>query len=157
MAKMLDYDIIVNEFELQSRYYVHFRTYTLGKGMNSFNPLCYELNGTTIVLLQGWLWHWITHQYTIKETKFNWSKPQNRCASEIHIKARQNLNIKILWTWFGIWFRCKNHIGTFHYSNETLSIAKHVDLIFHISFLHPCAMEHLTILFIKSLNRFIFI
>ena len=26
--------IVVNEFELQSRYYVHFRTNTLGKGMN---------------------------------------------------------------------------------------------------------------------------
>ena len=33
MANVQDYDIVVNEFELQSRYYVHFRTNTLGKGM----------------------------------------------------------------------------------------------------------------------------
>ena len=32
MVKALDYG--VNEFELQSRYYVHFWTNTLGKGMN---------------------------------------------------------------------------------------------------------------------------
>ena len=31
---MLDCDIVVSEFELQSRYNVHFLTYTLGKGMN---------------------------------------------------------------------------------------------------------------------------
>ena len=35
VAKVLD-DIIVSEFELQLRYYVHFQTNTLG---NSMNPL----------------------------------------------------------------------------------------------------------------------
>ena len=39
MANVLDYDIIVNELELQSHYYIHFPTNTLGKGMNSFIPL----------------------------------------------------------------------------------------------------------------------
>ena len=34
MVKAMDYEIVVNEFELQSRYYVHFRANTLGKGMN---------------------------------------------------------------------------------------------------------------------------
>ena len=34
MIKALDYGIVVSEFELQSRYYVHFRTNNLGKGMN---------------------------------------------------------------------------------------------------------------------------
>ena len=34
MVKALDYGIVVSEFELQPRYYVHFRTLTLGKGMN---------------------------------------------------------------------------------------------------------------------------
>ena len=34
MVKAMDYGIIVNEFELQSCYYVHFRTNTIGKGMN---------------------------------------------------------------------------------------------------------------------------
>ena len=34
MVKALDAGIVVRQFELQSRYYVHFRAYTLGKGMN---------------------------------------------------------------------------------------------------------------------------
>ena len=36
MVQALNYKIVVSEFELQSRYYIHFRLYTLGKGMNSF-------------------------------------------------------------------------------------------------------------------------
>ena len=35
VAKLLDYNIAVSDFELQSFYYIHFRTNTLGKGMNS--------------------------------------------------------------------------------------------------------------------------
>ena len=34
MVKAMDCGIVVREFVLQSRYYVHFRTNTLGKGMN---------------------------------------------------------------------------------------------------------------------------
>ena len=34
MVKVMDCGIVVSEFELQSRYYVHFRANTLGKGMN---------------------------------------------------------------------------------------------------------------------------
>ena len=34
MAKVLDSSLKVSEFELQSYYYVHFQTNTLGKGMN---------------------------------------------------------------------------------------------------------------------------
>ena len=34
MVKALDCGIVVTEFEPQSRYYIHFRTNTLGKGMN---------------------------------------------------------------------------------------------------------------------------
>ena len=34
MVKTMDCGIVESEFVLQSRYYVHFRTYTLGKGMN---------------------------------------------------------------------------------------------------------------------------
>ena len=36
MVKVMDYGILVREFELQSRYYDHFRTNTLEKGMNPF-------------------------------------------------------------------------------------------------------------------------
>ena len=35
MVKAMVSEIVTREFELQSRYYVHFRTNTLGKGMNS--------------------------------------------------------------------------------------------------------------------------
>ena len=34
MVKAMDCGIVVSEFELQSRYYVHFRANTLEKGMN---------------------------------------------------------------------------------------------------------------------------
>ena len=34
MVKAMDCRIIVHEFVLQSRYYVHFQANTLGKGMN---------------------------------------------------------------------------------------------------------------------------
>ena len=36
MVKAKDNGILVSESKLQSRYYVHFRTNTLGKGMTSF-------------------------------------------------------------------------------------------------------------------------
>ena len=34
MVKAIDCGIVVSEFVLQSRYYVHFRANTLGKGLN---------------------------------------------------------------------------------------------------------------------------
>ena len=34
MIKVIDSGILVSEFVLQSRYYVHFRASTPGKGMN---------------------------------------------------------------------------------------------------------------------------
>ena len=34
MVKSLDYGIVVSKFDLQSCYYIHFRTNTLGKCMN---------------------------------------------------------------------------------------------------------------------------
>ena len=34
MVKAMDCEIVVSEFVLQSRYYVHFQANTLGKGMN---------------------------------------------------------------------------------------------------------------------------
>ena len=36
MVKAIDCGIVVNEFVLQSRYYVYFRANTLRKGMNPF-------------------------------------------------------------------------------------------------------------------------
>ena len=42
MVKAMDYGIVVREFVLQSRYYVHFWANTLGKGMN---PLIFPAMG----------------------------------------------------------------------------------------------------------------
>ena len=38
MANVLDFDIVVCEFELQSSYYVYFQTNTFGEGMNPLTP-----------------------------------------------------------------------------------------------------------------------
>ena len=57
VANVLDYDILVDELELQSLCYFHFQTNTLGKGMNRFIPTSYRLNSTTTVLLQRLLLH----------------------------------------------------------------------------------------------------
>ena len=38
MVKAMDCGIVVSELELQSRYYVHFRANTFGKGMNPLIP-----------------------------------------------------------------------------------------------------------------------
>ena len=46
----MDCGIVVSEFVLQSRYYVHFRN-----GMNPPYPPSYGLNSTTTVLLGEWL------------------------------------------------------------------------------------------------------
>ena len=42
MVKAMDCGIVVREFVLQLRYYVHFRANTLGKGMN---PLIFPVMG----------------------------------------------------------------------------------------------------------------
>ena len=47
----MDCRLVVSEFELQSRYYVHFHANTHGKGMNHPYPPSYGLNSTTTILL----------------------------------------------------------------------------------------------------------
>ena len=68
MAKLLDCDIVLSEFDLHSRCYIHFRTNTLGKGMNPLIPTAMEWN-SVINVQQEWLWHWITNEvwYDIKQ------------------------------------------------------------------------------------------
>ena len=56
MVKVMDCGIVVGEFELQSRYYVHFRTNILGKGINSLSS-SYGWNSSDAILLECWLWH----------------------------------------------------------------------------------------------------
>ena len=52
MINAVDCGIVVSEFELQSRYYVHFRT---SKGMKPPYPPSYGLNSITTILLEEWL------------------------------------------------------------------------------------------------------
>ena len=56
MAKAMDCGIVVSEFELQSRYYIHFRINDLEKGMKPYPP-SYGLNSIATVLLEGLFWH----------------------------------------------------------------------------------------------------
>ena len=48
MVKAMDCGIVVREFVLQSRYYIHFRANTLGKGMN---PLILPAMGLIVAQL----------------------------------------------------------------------------------------------------------
>ena len=48
MVKVMDYGIVVSEFVLQSRYYVHFRVNTIGKGMT---PLILQAMGLIVTPL----------------------------------------------------------------------------------------------------------
>ena len=50
MVKAQDSGIILSEFKLQLRYYVHFQTNTLGKGMNPPYLPSYVLNSSTTIL-----------------------------------------------------------------------------------------------------------
>ena len=54
MVKAMDCRIVVSEFVLQSRYYVHFRSNTLGKGIEPPYPPSYGLNCPNTVLLGEW-------------------------------------------------------------------------------------------------------
>ena len=51
MVKAVDCGIVVREFVLQSRYYIHFQANTLGKGMNPHILQAMDLYSTTTVLL----------------------------------------------------------------------------------------------------------
>ena len=57
VVKPMDCGIVVSEFVLQSRYYVYFRTNTLGEKYEPSYTPNYGLYSTTTVLLGKWLWH----------------------------------------------------------------------------------------------------
>ena len=52
MVKALDCRIVLRELEPQSRYYIHFRTYTLEKGNEPPYPPNYGFYSITTVLLK---------------------------------------------------------------------------------------------------------
>ena len=76
MVKAMDCGIVVSEFVLQLRYYIHFRANTLGKGMNPLILPTMGFNSTTIVLLGEFIWYWIIYKvrYIIKQR--NQTKPK---------------------------------------------------------------------------------
>ena len=53
MVKAMDFGIVEREFILQSRYYVHFRVNTVGKGIETLYPPSYGLNSPNTVLQGG--------------------------------------------------------------------------------------------------------
>ena len=69
IVKVLNWGIVVSEFELQSHYYVHLRTNTL----ILHYPTNDGLNSTITVRLEGRIWHYITHKgwYAIKQRNLN--------------------------------------------------------------------------------------
>ena len=89
VANVLNCDIEVSEFELQLRYYIHFRTNSLEKATNSLIPPRWTLNSTYTLFLQGWLWHYVTHEgwYAIKQ-----SNPPKSAAltATVHISMMAN-------------------------------------------------------------------
>ena len=83
MVKAMNCGIVVSEVELQPCYYVHFRTDTLGERYEPPYPPSYGLNSTSTVLLEEWLWHWITHKgwYAIKQRNQTKPLPSSVCLS----------------------------------------------------------------------------
>ena len=65
MVKVLNFGIVVSEFELQSRYYVHFRANTPGKGKKK--------KTTTLLLQVTILKNSYLHSYIV-ETEFLFNK-----------------------------------------------------------------------------------
>ena len=58
MPKVLDRGHEISKLELQSCYYIHFRTNTFGKDINpTYSPPTYGLNSITAFFLQGCPWH----------------------------------------------------------------------------------------------------
>ena len=92
MVKATDCGIVVSEFELQLRYYVHFQTCPWEK-YEPPNPPSYGLNSTTTVLLEGESWHWITQGgwYAIKQNKHTNKRGVTTCFK---IKLPTNYSLK---------------------------------------------------------------
>ena len=113
MVKAVECGIVVSEFELQSRYYVHFQTNTLGKSLKKKkkkkkkNPPSYGLNNTTTVLLEGWIWHWITKEgwYAVKKQR------TTLCFYLFCLIEKRNLEVKIFENKIFDWNKLHKHIS----------------------------------------------
>ena len=61
MVNMLDCDIVLTSSNSSPTNTFTFKPIHLIESINSISAK-YELNNTIIVILQGWLWHLITHK-----------------------------------------------------------------------------------------------
>ena len=94
VANVLDCDIVTSEFELEQRYYVDFRTYTLGKGMKPFlTTPSYELNNTTVLLQRE------KEKKKKKETKRKETK--RNCRPTAACYRRFELPLQLMWIVIG--------------------------------------------------------
>ena len=93
VANVLDYNILVTEFEFQSRYYIQFWSNILGKGMNPFIPH-YMLNSITIVL-QLWLPSWLGQWNTLIAHLQRDNIPSNECPD---YDTKQSDGV-VQWSW----------------------------------------------------------
>ena len=75
VANILDCDIGINEFKLQSPYYIHFQGNTLGERYKPYSPSSYKLNCTTIVFFTRMalvLDNALKVDIAIKQRNWNW-------------------------------------------------------------------------------------
>ena len=86
MVKAMDSGIVVSESVFQSRYYVHFRANTLGRGMIPLYPPSNELNSTITVLLG------IKHPTTVDMLLNKEIKPNLKIQTQ-----KQIISIKLCW------------------------------------------------------------
>ncbi len=85
---MLDCGLEVRKFELQSRYYDHFRINTYGKVVEPSYPTSFNLNSiptTALPYLHNFtILKFILRIYTYKQNK----NPQSKMYKEIHTKIK---------------------------------------------------------------------
>ena len=91
MVKAMDCGVVVSKFEFQSRYYVHFRTNTLGKGTNPLILPIYGLNSTTIKLRTYALLNYL------KLNCFSTLKLYLHLTELLHINCLNSLKWKRFW------------------------------------------------------------
>ena len=91
MVKAMDYEIVVREFVPQSRYYVHFRANTLGKGMNPHPyPPSYGLNSIYICMCISIMYMYVAIQHTFTHFRFTlcyWPELRREYPRGVMVKA----------------------------------------------------------------------
>ena len=95
-ANLLDCDIIVNEFELHSLYYAHFRINNLGKSMNPLIHSSYGLNSTPSILLQGTkVGMTLKKEIKPKQTKLNLRRRLKEIIHQVYGEKRDVIGVSL--------------------------------------------------------------